>query len=195
VASTPSKPEAVSLKVTLRGIKPPIWRRLLVPGVTTLAQLSLYLQAAMEWAGHHLHLFDIAGREYGDPQTVDQVADERRMTINGLRRAGVSRFQYIYDFGDNWEMTVVIEKKTPPRENSEIPVCVDGRRSGPPENSGGPEGYDDVLKIIVDPTHPDHDDWIVEVGDDFDPETFDIDIVNTVLAARARRTAASSRRG
>jgi hypothetical protein len=54
----------VSLKVTLRGAKPPIWRRLLVPSTMTLGDLHLAIQAAMGWEDCHLHAFDIDGRRY-----------------------------------------------------------------------------------------------------------------------------------
>ena len=60
----------------LRGIRPPIWRRLALPGRMTLGDLHHVIQAAMGWDDGHLHLFDIAGRHYGDPLTVDGVTDE-----------------------------------------------------------------------------------------------------------------------
>jgi len=84
----------VSLKVTLRDIKPPIWRRLLVPGTMTLGDLHQAVQAAMGWDNDHLHAFDIAGRQYGDRDTVDDVADENRLTLNSLIKSGVARFAY-----------------------------------------------------------------------------------------------------
>ena len=59
----------LSLKVTLRDTKPPVWRRLLIPGEMTLGDLHQAIQAAMSWDGGHLHAFDIAGRQYGDPDT------------------------------------------------------------------------------------------------------------------------------
>jgi Plasmid pRiA4b ORF-3-like protein len=58
----------VSLKVTLRGAKPAIWRRLLVPSTMTLGDLHLAIQAAMGWEDCHLHAFEIDGRQYGDRQ-------------------------------------------------------------------------------------------------------------------------------
>ena len=72
----------VSLKVTLRGTRPPVWRRLLIPGTMTLAHLHQAIQAAMGWEDCHLHAFDIGGRQYGDRHTVDDVANENRLTLN-----------------------------------------------------------------------------------------------------------------
>ena len=90
----------VSLKVALRGTRPPVWRRLLMPGTMTLADLHQALQAAMGWEDCHLHVFDIAGRQYGGRHAGDDV-DEKRPTLNSLVKAGVARFTYTYDFGDN----------------------------------------------------------------------------------------------
>src|SRR4051812_761961 len=86
----------LSLKVTLYGIKPPVWRRLLIPGEMTLGDLHQAIQAAMGWVGGHLHAFDIAGRQYGDPDSLDEVADEERLTLNKVLNTGVSRFTYTY---------------------------------------------------------------------------------------------------
>jgi hypothetical protein len=122
----------VSLKVTLRGTRPPVWRRLLIPSTMTLAELHQAIQAAMGWEDCHLHAFDIAGRQYGDRHAVDDVADENRLTLNGLVKSGVARFAYTYDFGDNWEHTVVIEKRAPSLEPASYPTCVAGKRNCPP---------------------------------------------------------------
>jgi Plasmid pRiA4b ORF-3-like protein len=101
--------EVISLKVTLRGIRPPIWRRLEVPSRLSLGGLHDAIQAAMGWGGHHLYVFDVAGRSYGDPARVDDVADDERLTVGGVLKAGVKRFTYTYDFGDDWEHEIVIE--------------------------------------------------------------------------------------
>src|SRR5580700_784441 len=91
----------ISLKVTLRGIKPPIWRRLLVQGGMTLRDLHHAIQEAMGWMDGHLHAFEIDGQQYGDPHTVDDVANENRLTLNGVMKSGITRFGYTYDFGDD----------------------------------------------------------------------------------------------
>jgi len=93
----------ISLKVTLRGIRPPIWRRLEVPSQISLGLLHAAIQATMGWGGFHLYAFEIFGRRYGDPTTVDDVADDMRLTLAGVIKSGVRRFFYTYDFGDDWE--------------------------------------------------------------------------------------------
>jgi hypothetical protein len=175
----------VSLKVTLRGTKPPIWRRLL--NTMTLDDLHQAIQAAMGWGDCHLHAFDIDGRQYGDRQTVDDVADENRLTLKGLLKSGVARFAYTYDFGDNWEHTVAIEKTRPAIDGEAYPLCVAGKRACPPEDCGGPWGYQHLLEVLADPNHPDYADQKGCVGEDFTPDHFDTVAANAVLAARFER--------
>ena len=177
----------VRLKITLRGIKPPIWRRLLIPATMTLGDLHLAIQAAMGWEGDHLHVFGVGGRRYGDRESVDYVADENRMTLNGLMKSGVNRFTYTYDFGDDWEHAVAIEKIEPALEGAVYPVCIAGKRACPPEDCGGPWGYQDLLQVLADPAHPDHAERKEWLGDDLSPDHFDPVAANAILAARFGR--------
>jgi Plasmid pRiA4b ORF-3-like protein len=176
----------VRLKITLRGIKPPIWRRLLIPAAMTLGDLHMAIQAAMGWEGDHLHVFDVGGRRYGDRESVDYVADENRITLNGLMKSGVNRFTYTYDFGDDWEHAVAIEKIEPALEGLSI-------RSASPENAPV------RLKIAADPgatrtsckfwltPPPDHAERKEWLGDDLSPDHFDPIAANAILAARFGR--------
>lgn len=178
----------ISLKVTLQGLAPPIWRRILVPGSITLGSLSEVLLAAMGWHGGHLHTFTVAGRDYGEPGMLDGVADEDRLTLNGVITKGVKRFSYTYDMGDGWEHLITIEKSQPPHPEGSYPRCIDGGRNCPPEDCGGVWGYTELLEILADPTHPEYEDrleWVDE--DDFDPEAFNIDDINKHLAAVGER--------
>jgi hypothetical protein len=177
----------ISLKVTLRGTRPPVWRRLLVPGTMTLGDLHRAIQAAMGWQDSHLHLFEIDGRDYGDQDIVDDVADENRLTLNGLLKSGVARFAYTYDFGDNWEHTIAIEKTRPAAGGEAYPLCITGRRNCPPEDCGGLGGYQHLLKVLADPTNPDYAEQSEWVGEEFSPDAFDIDTANAVLNARFKR--------
>jgi hypothetical protein len=119
----------VSLKVTLQGLRPPIWRRILVPASIRLGDLSEVIQAAMGWDGGHLHSFTIAGRDYGQRGVLDDVADESRTTLGGVVKTGVKRFTYTYDFGDSWDHVIAIEKTEQVRPGQLYPVCVAGNRN------------------------------------------------------------------
>ena len=177
----------VSLKITLNGIKPPIWRRLLAPGAMTLGELHHAIQAVMGWYDGHLHAFDIGGRQYGDSSTVDDVADEQRLTLNSVIKSGVARFTYTYDFGDDWEHIVAIEKTQPASEGKSYPTCVAGARSCPPEDCGGPWGYHHLLEVLADPEHPEYAEQIEWVRDDFDPDEFSVETTDARIATRINR--------
>jgi hypothetical protein len=177
----------VSLEVTLRDVRPPIWRRLLVPARMTLGDLHHAIQGAMGWEDAHLHVFDIAGRQYGDPREVDDAADEARLTVGGVLRSGVSRFSYTYDFGDDWEHSIVIEGERPPVDGQAYPACVAGRRNCPPEDCGGGWGYQELLAVLGDPAHPRRHEWLEMLGDDFDPEAFTVEAADARVAARFGR--------
>jgi hypothetical protein len=174
----------LSLKVTLRDTKPPIWRRLVMPGEMTLGDLHQAIQAVMGWDDAHLHAFDIAGQDYSDPCSVDGVADEERLSLNAVLKSGVRRFTYTYDFGDNWHHVVLIERPRRALEAGSYPACIAGKRHCPPEDCGGPWGYQDLLAVLADPTHPDYAERVEWVGEDFDPDAFSVDVANARLAAR-----------
>lgn len=183
----PAAKGVLSLKVTLRNTKPPIWRRILVPGSMTLADLHIAIQIVMGWHACHLHEFDVAGERYGDPSTTDEVADERRLTLNIVVKAGITRFAYTYDFGDDWEHAILIEKAPPAHAATAYPACIAGKRNCPPEDSGGTWGYAELLEILADPAHPQHEEQLEWLGCSFDPEAFSVADADTLLGAGFRR--------
>jgi Plasmid pRiA4b ORF-3-like protein. len=91
------------------------------------------------------------------------------------------KFRYVYDFGDDWRHDIVVEKVLDPDEGIKYPVCIGGKRNCPPEDVGGPWGYEDFLEAIQDPQHPEHESMLEWVGGSFDPEEFSIDEVNDML--------------
>jgi hypothetical protein len=170
------------LKVTLLGTKPPIWRRLQVPGNVTLEKLHSILQAAMGWSESHLHLFTVDGEDFSDPMfELEDAANERKAKLKEIApRTGVA-FRYVYDFGDNWEHEVWIEDVLPPGEGCTQPVCLKGKRACPPDDCGGVWGYEDFLEAIRDPKHKEHEEMLEWIGGGFDPEAFDPKEVNKFL--------------
>ena len=167
------------LKVTLLGTKPPVWRRVLVPGSTPLDQLHEVIQAAFGWWNYHLYEFEIARTRYGIPDPDwdygPPTRNAGRTRLDRVAEVGES-FRYTYDFGDGWEHKVTVEKIVPHTPELTVPACTDGRRACPPEDCGGPWGYQDLLAILADPSHPEHEErveWVSEWGGRLDPEAFD----------------------
>lgn len=163
------------LKVTLQGIRPPIWRRIVVQSDVTLAQLHVILQMVLGWTDSHLHQFVADGLCYGvcSPDNEWEVIDEKKVRLNRLLRAPGDRMLYEYDFGDGWEHLIVLEKVEAALPNGKYPIVLAGRRARPPEDVGGTWGYEEFLKAIGDPNHPEHESYLEWCGGSFDPEKFD----------------------
>ena len=180
-ATRPSK-TVVQLRISLMEHTPTIWRRLLVPGEIKLSKLHPIFQAAMGWEDYHLHVFEIGGRRYGVPRPGMGERRHRRR-VGRPRRPGrrPERFFYEYDFGDSWRHEVVVESIEPVPLILKFGVCVDGQRACPPEDCGGTGGYGEFLEAITDPDHEEHDDYVGWIGRYFDPEAFDLAMVNAAL--------------
>ena len=172
---------AFQLRIDLKGIRPPIWRRLLVLSTTTLDELHHIIQAAMGWTNSHLHEFECDGERYSIPMDDDfdfDSEDETGVPLQQLICKEGDKLNYTYDFGDGWEHSVKLEKILPIEDGATYPRCIKGKRACPPEDCGGPWGYETMLKALEDPKNPDHamfTDWI---GDSFDSNGFDLEFTN-----------------
>ncbi len=176
------------LKVAIKHIRPPVWRRLQVRRDVTLATLHDIVQAAFGWTDSHLHQFVIGDAYYGVPDPEGDVwggrtNEERKTRLDDVVGGGVKRFAYEYDFGDGWEHEIIVEKVLSPEAGVSYPRCVAGRRACPPEDCGGPWGYAELLAALGDPGHPEHEEMLDWAGGDFDPEAFDLQAVNMLLRA------------
>lgn len=178
------------IKVTLDDTHPPIWRRILVPGNTTLLKLHDILQIVMGWEDYHLHMFTIEGSIYGDPADDEYgdlgTIDEARFKLNQVIYREGQRLSYEYDFGDSWDHTLLVEKILPPKEGVRYPTCLKGKRACPPEDVGGVWGYENFLEAIRNPEHDEHEEYLTWVGGEFDPEAFDLEEINTQLRRMGR---------
>lgn len=169
------------LKITLKNIRPPIWRRIQVLSSTTLEQLHLIMQEVMGWDNYHMHSFSIAGIDYGQPQPEFNVRSEKTVILRQVVKGEKSKFFYTYDFGDSWEHEILVEKELPLTPDTNYPVCITGKRACPPEDCGGSWGYAELLEIISDPSHPEYEERMEWVGESFNPDTFDLNEVNQRL--------------
>ena len=136
-------PSVYQLRVVVRGVSPLIWRRLLLPADTTIADLHAVLQVAFGWTGTHLHRFVVQGREYGigyvGGPSFD--ADPRRIRLGDLGLRPTERFTYRYDFTAGWCLDLRVEQVVPAVPGRPLPVCTGGRRAGPPEDCGGVHAF------------------------------------------------------
>jgi hypothetical protein len=173
----------LSLKITLRGIEPPIWRRLEVRASTDLSKLHMTFQDALGWTNSHLHSFYIDGKEYGyeDEDGELDTIDEKGVKLYKLFSVTTPGFWYLYDFGDHWQHDVQIEGILPAKQGVKYPRCVDGARKCPPEDCGSTGGYKRMLEVIRNPKDEEYDSMVVWLGGRYDPEEFDLARVNRKL--------------
>lgn len=182
MAKTKDSGVVYQLKITLKDVKPPIWRRVQVKDCT-LSKLHAAIQTCMGWTNSHLHAFEIGGEQYGepDPDGMMETEDERKVKLSQVVVWGHKKFTYTYDFGDNWEHVIQVEKVLDAEPGVRYPRCIAGKRACPPEDCGGPWGYGDFLEAVQNPKHPEHEDMVEWIGGEFDPEAFDIEAVNQEL--------------
>ena len=180
-AKAAAGPTAVyQLKITLLGVKPPIWRRIQVAD-GTLDALHEHIQTAMGWTNSHLHDFRVGDARYGDPELMQEnfedmdYGDSTTTLLSEIvpKTSKPFRLLYQYDFGDSWEHEVVVEKTVAPEPGRKYPLCLDGARACPPEDCGGVWSYGDFLEAIGDKKHERHEELREWIGGAFDPEAFD----------------------
>jgi len=175
------------LKISLTFSDPLIWRRLLIPGETTLAQLHCILQKCMGWDDIHSHRFLVgkvfyAHSEHGDIWEKTGERDESAYRLVQLEEDMKWCFTYIYDFGDAWEHEIELEEIIPRDRDLNFPQLLAGERACPPENVGGIPGYEEFLAIINDPGHENHKKMAKWYGaDHFDSDFFDMIEINRTL--------------
>ena len=140
---TTPEPVVYQLRVVLRSVSPLIWRRLLVRGDSTIADLHATLQIALGWSDEHLNRFVIHGREYGVSHLggIGFRDDPRQVRLADLGLRVRERFLYEYDFTDGWQHDVRIEQILPLVPGRRYPACIGGRRRVPPEDCGGPWAF------------------------------------------------------
>lgn len=178
--------QVMQFKVTLLEVKPPIWRRIRVPLLYSFWDLHVAIQDAMGWNDSHLHAFQISDpktgeqRRFGIPsgEDWDSTVESWDHAIADYFRPGNERAAYEYDFGDNWQHTVELETTPLDETDDQCPSCVDGARRCPPEDCGGESGYEELLEVIGDPKHEEHERMLEWLGEPFDPEAFDVSAVS-----------------
>lgn len=180
------KNKILQLKISLKGSKPPIWRRILLSEDTTFYELHKIIQELFGWLDYHLHEFEVGEFSIGVPSdnissifSLSETLDEEKTRLSKFNFKPKDKFKYTYDFGDDWVHKIEIEKILEPVEGEVYPKCIKGKRNAPPEDCGGINIYNSIVyelkSDIVD------DDYLQMVSEDFDSEYFNLDEINELL--------------
>lgn len=187
----PPKQTIYQLKISIKGAKPPIWRRVLVEPDLSLKGLHQIIQDVFDWDDSHLHLFEGKAGNYTDSESLGDgiLGGERELattlhSIEAELKDEKDKINYIYDFGDDWRHEIVLEKVLPYDDKQEYPTCTGGRRAGPLEDCGGIYRYNDIVQAIENPSFENQyvlENFDEEWYEDFNPSEFDKKVVNFFL--------------
>jgi hypothetical protein len=129
------------LKVTLRGRKPPIWRRFEVPSDSSLARLHTVIQLGFGRDDSQLYVFDTPAGRYGSYDPELEIRSAANKKLSAVADWPGDKIRYEYDFGDSWQHDVVVEAVQPAQPRIAYPRCTGGKRAGPPEDCD-PDRFD-----------------------------------------------------
>ncbi len=159
----------IQLKITLNLENHEVWRRIIVPQYTTFEQMHEIIQKTFGWGDYHLHEYYLMNDNkpilniVSDLEAFDYGSNLEMILERGMRLIDYSskctHIKYIYDFGDNWEHIIEIEKMMDDNPIN-YPACVDGKGNTPPEDVGGEGGYKEFLEGLSDPNHPEHEHYV-----------------------------------
>jgi hypothetical protein len=181
--------ELYQLKITILDIERPIWRRLLVPSGITFNKLHKIIQSAFGWQDYHLFEFEFPDVLITIPMDERYELDKPQLNAKSTRIDTFidrhNEFLYIYDLGDYWRHHIEVEQLHSSLDLLS-PQCVAGERNRPPEDVGGTMGYEEFVRIINDPNHPEYDEMLQWAEKDtggrkFDPEYFYLNEINRKL--------------
>ena len=174
----------LQFKITLKRTNPKIWRRIQVEDSMTFHDLHLVIQHAMGWMNYHLHQFIYDRNNYiGDPELLemDNIANSKEIPLSEFFNKPKMQMEYEYDFGDGWYHELVLEKIIEPAIGKFYPACTAGEKSCPPEDCGSIPGFYNMLEIIKNKKRPEYKEMMEWLGEDYDPDEFDMDQVNEFL--------------
>ena len=174
----------LQFKIQLENIsKPTVWRRVAVPAETTFAMFHHIIQEAMGWYNINMYSFSPSG--YGSIPWIEKENDEhdkiafsiknkkttpsKDLKLSDIFKTKEQTFTYIYDFGDDWKHKITLEEID--KKNISLkPKLIAGKGACPPEDCGGPGGYEHFKEVVANKNHPQYQnmkEWLYP-GDEID---------------------------
>jgi hypothetical protein len=149
------QPQIYSFKITLENVGVPVWRKVQVNSASTFLELHKIIQILFDWQEEHLHDFRIQKSNgirqknviiesdeeasapfdslfFDDEQTYLSETEER---LHEHFLVEKDQALYTYDFGDDWQHKIVLEKIFPPAEGVTYPICTAAKNDVPYEDS------------------------------------------------------------
>lgn len=187
----------VRLKISLDQVEPTVMRRVVVPFRIRLSRLHEVLQAAMGWTNRHLYEFRMGDVGFGLPEEEwgDGPIDVRRVSLlSAVQDTGAKSFKYLYDFGDGWTHSIKTER-TFPAIGMERPMLLEAAGRCPPEDIGGPWGYQQFREALADPAHQRHTERFEWCGSrNYNPGNADFSQLKRAVDDLASKWAGKTRR-
>jgi hypothetical protein len=179
--------QTYQFKIQIKGIThPPVWRRITVPSGYSFYDFHRIIQKTFGW--WNSHLFQFSEKGFGSRQVITKIYEEhdpgfeeqfeaREIMLSNVFRKEKQKIVYIYDFGDNWEHIITLEKILP--EQTTSPDLLAGKGQCPPEDCGGVWGYKNFKEIMGDKNHPEYEEYAewcgLENEEEWDPKEFDLE--------------------
>ena len=177
--STKKKPKVYELTIKLTNTNPLVWRKVLAHEFIELNELHLLIQMVMGWEDRHLFSFTINEKSYTNEESANEM---NQLVSDGVMLCEVlgdsKKFSYTYDFGDGWKHELEITKELEHDSKMNYPVCIGGENACPPEDCGGPYGFEELKKIIAGKNSKEKGELLTWLGGFYSPTTFDPNFVN-----------------
>jgi hypothetical protein len=190
-----TKSPGLQFKIQIKGIlNPPVWRRVIVPSHYSFMIFHMIIQEVFGWWSEHIYSFSPSGwnsspqimeiDEEEDDLGIGQKMESSKTPLSEYFNQKGQKFHYIYDFGDNWDHQITLEKIF--EEEINQPTCLDGEGQCPPEDCGGIPGYENLKAVLANPDDPEHEEmkeWLeLEEDETWDPAEFELQEVQELLA-------------
>lgn len=180
----------LTLRIQLAHIKnPPVWRRLTVPGQFSFHKLHLIIQLAFGWENYHLYQFSKDG--FGSNEIIsvpheedwEEVKDSKKIKLSEVFKTVRQKYTYIYDFGDSWTHKITVEKLEDTKATKAD--CLAGKGACPPEDCGGPWGYEELKITLANPKHEEYKsmkEWMgLEKNEKWDADAFVLEATRAAI--------------
>lgn len=172
------------LRLEITGLSPSVWRVVDMQSNILLPELHKVIQSVMGWRNEYPACFVTSSGISPIGEWPEAGNEPASRTLAELIDNPKREFSYDYEPDDPWRVVCRLEsERARVAGDEQLPYCIDGARSAPPDGVGGREGYADFLRMLDDPDADEDEleDMLEWAGGDFDPESFDLAAVNRRL--------------